>query len=182
MRFSIFLASISLAAVASAATFSTASTSNVAADTNSTVTPRNAACFECLMNTFLQAVPACERAMLDDIGANVQLNDKGKSCVCPVSAIATKPAMLAPCIGPQLCLTNFTDFTSSIFARIGENNNCATYNAAVSTPLLEANGGAAKPPTGSAGTTSAAQKGMEAFGGKLVALTALLAMAATGTL
>ncbi|KAF9116978.1 hypothetical protein BGW39_002516 [Mortierella sp. 14UC] len=163
MRSSIIFASISLAAVASAATFSTASTVHAAAATNTTSTPEQIACFDCLMNTFLKAVPACERAMLDDISSKIQLNDKGKACVCPVSAMVVKPAVLAPCQGPQLCTTNFTAFTTNIFDQIGKNNNCAAYNAALA-------------------TQSGAHKGTDAFSGMFVALTSLLAMAAAGAL
>ncbi|KAG0268959.1 hypothetical protein BGZ95_002255 [Linnemannia exigua] len=178
MRFSTILASVSLAALASAATFSTASTSSAAAATNTTVPPQNTACFECLMNTFLQAVPACKRSMLDNIGSNVRLDDQGKACVCPVSSMAAKPEVLAPCLGPQLCSTNFTTYTTDIFVRIGQNNNCASYNA-VSTPLptTAAGTGADKP-----APTNGANHGMDIVGGKLVALTALLAMAVAGAL
>ncbi|KAK3836732.1 MAG: hypothetical protein J3R72DRAFT_423864 [Linnemannia gamsii] len=178
MHFSTILASASLAAVASAATFSTASTSSLAAATNTTIPPQNAACFECLMNTFLQAVPACQRSMLDNIGTGVVLDDKGKACVCPASAMAAKPEVLAPCLGPQLCSTNFTGFTADIFIRIGKNNNCASYGA-VSTPLPTTVAGneSSKP-----SSTNGANNGMNIVGGKLVALTALLAMAVAGAL
>ncbi|KAG0376453.1 hypothetical protein BGX24_007715 [Mortierella sp. AD032] len=171
------LASASLAAVASAGTISLASFSS---DNTSASEP---ACYECAMNTFLRSVPACPRSLLDNINAEISLNDKGKACLCPIAALAIKPETLDPCAGAApMCSTNFLSFTADIFDYIGKNNNCSSFGAAaVTTPLL--------PPTTSGSDKTTPTNGVNGANGtngvnslvssdKVVAFGALVALTA----
>ncbi|KAK5797230.1 hypothetical protein F5H01DRAFT_358906 [Linnemannia elongata] len=140
MRFSTIFAFASLAAVASAGTFSLTdfSSNNTSAS--------DPACYECAMNTFLKAVPACQRSHLDNINAEVMLTVKGRACLCPVSALVIKPEILSPCAGrAPMCSANFIGFTTDIFSYIGKNNNCSSTESAVSTPPPPSTTGSDKP-------------------------------------
>ncbi|KAK3836731.1 MAG: hypothetical protein J3R72DRAFT_423863 [Linnemannia gamsii] len=135
MRFSTILASASLAAVASAGTISLAEFSS---DNSNTSNPD---CFNCAMDTFLRSVPACSRDMLDHINSEIVLNDKGKACLCPISALANKPDSLKSCTGvPAMCSTNFLNYTAEIFGYIGKNNNCTSVGAGASASTSAGNG------------------------------------------
>ncbi|KAF9116977.1 hypothetical protein BGW39_002515 [Mortierella sp. 14UC] len=177
MRFSTILAAVSLAAVASAGTISLAEFSSNHSSATTTV------CYECAMNTFIKAVPSCQRAMLDDINSEVLLNDKGKACLCPVAALAIKPETLAPCSGPSPnCLGDFLGFTADIFDYIGKNNNCSTFgHAATSLPLPTATSGASGA-SGSNGPVAGSGANGLVSSNKMVAFGAVVAMATAGLL